>query len=421
MSSHILHRFCSKHLLLSFCVVLLSVLDFRLTAQQAVPKSLKIYPELEGHWFLDGQLKFGCEVTYANGGRRRTPGYLNGNLPWRYFVCESEQATFMGDVALVDLFKVRRNNNTLLIKAYLLGYPSVKGEFEIKIPPLQTIGVFIPSDVRPRYGKIFEPYVDLNWANGAGYTYRLSDERALIPADSVHFFFNEERVYDGRVKLPEFNLQEPHVFSLSVLWPGKPWLHDVQVYPYSGKDHEVWKFEAAYGSAGKDQTTAPRGMDGAEGYHGLPGADAAEVKVDVRWTDDKSQLVVEANNGVDSFRDEFSPDEFSLEIIARGGDGGNGGRGGEGGAAPIDDPYRAGIGGKGGRGGRGGKGALITITASPDAEAFIPCIIVDTAEGKPGKPGGGGKGGIFSNGYGPTTLPELLFPSRNYDGEPGDE
>ncbi|MFN5621116.1 MAG: hypothetical protein ACK478_07430 [Flavobacteriales bacterium] len=403
-------------LLMLFCPPLSQVL-----AAAPLPKAMRIFPDLGGVWFLNGKLSFGCEVTYNHGGKRRTAGYLNGNIAWRDIICESEQATFAGDEALVDMFQVRRNNNTLLIKAHLRDYPLVKAEFEIKIPPLQSISVFIPEDIRPRCGKMIEPYVDLTWANGAGYTYRYSDERALISADSVHLFFNQERVFDGRVKLPVFNLLEPHVFSLSVVWSGKPWLNDVQVFPYYGKNHRVWKFESADGDSGKDQAQAPRGMDGAEGYHGLPGEDAPEVKVNLRWSDDKSKLVVEASNGVDSFRDEFSPEEFSLEIVAHGGDGGNGGRGGEGGAAPLSEPYRAGIGGKGGKGGRGGNGAVVTITSTPEAEGFIPCIIVDAAQGKSGKPGKGGKGGIYSNGYGPATLPELLFPSRNYDGEPGDE
>jgi hypothetical protein len=165
--------------------------------------------------------------------------------------------------------------------------------------------------------------------------------------------------------------------------------------------------------------TAPKGMDGAEGFHGMAGTDAPEVRVKLSWNDDKSRLIVEAANGIDFYRDSFSPDEFSLEIIARGGNGGDGGRGGEGGAAPFDDPYRAGIGGRGGSGGRSGKGAVVTIESTPNTEAFLPCIIVDNADGLNGKPGQGGRGGVFSSGYGVPTLLELLFPSRNYDGEPG--
>jgi hypothetical protein len=161
-------------------------------------------------------------------------------------------------------------------------------------------------------------------------------------------------------------------------------------------------------------------MDGAEGFHGLPGSDAEEVTLKLYMRDDKKKLIVEATNGTSAFRKEFSPDEFSLEVIARGGNGGDGGKGGEGGSAPFDNPSGAGIGGKGGSGGRGGKGAVVSITASPESESFIPCIIVDNADGASGKPGKGGRGGQFSSGYGVPTLLDLLFPTRNYDGDPGE-
>ena len=152
-----------------------------------------------------------------------------------------------------------------------------------------------------------------------------------------------------------------------------------------------------------------------------PGGDAPEVTVNLFLNADKSKLIVEATNGVNAYRNEFSPQDFSLEIIAHGGNGGNGGKGGEGGAAPYDDPYRAGIGGNGGRGGKGGKGAVINIQSTPETEAFIPSIIVDNEEGKSGRPGLGGRGGTFSSGYGVPTLLEMIFPSRNYDGLPGEE
>jgi hypothetical protein len=234
-------------------------------------------------------------------------------------------------------------------------------------------------------------------------------------------FFNDSLIFGGRIKLPAFNRLEAHSFSLSVVWASKPWINDTEVFPFIGREHEVWKFHTPSGLNAANQASAPKGMDGAEGFHGLPASDAQEVKLSLQLNDDKSELRVKASNGIQTFERSFSPNEFSLEIIARGGNGGNGGRGGEGGPAPFDDPYKAGIGGKGGRGGRGGKGANVVIEASPEADAFIPCIIVENSDGLPGKPGAGGRGGVFSAGYGMPTLIELLFPSRNYDGDPGDE
>jgi hypothetical protein len=406
---------------LILCCLLWVCLIAGALADASLPKSIRIFPDIQSHWFLDGTMEFGCEVTYTNGGKRRTSGYLNGNLPWKELVCNSDQALFDGDRLIVDLFKVRQNNNTLLMSVSMRDFSLVKSVFEIKIPPLESIQILLPKHVKPRYSSTLEPYIRLEWVNGVSITYKASDHKSPVPADSVELYFNNQRVYGGKVILPAFEMLEPHSFSLSVLWSSKPWLNDTQIFPFIGSDHRVWKFAAANGANARKQAIAPKGMDGAEGFHGQPGGDAPEVTVNLFLNADKSKLIVEATNGVNAYRNEFSPQDFSLEIIAHGGNGGNGGKGGEGGAAPYDDPYRAGIGGNGGRGGKGGKGAVINIQSTPETEAFIPSIIVDNEEGKSGRPGLGGRGGTFSSGYGVPTLLELIFPSRNYDGLPGEE
>jgi len=408
-----------KRLIALLCVV--GIFNLTALASSPAPKSIRIFPEVQGHWFLDGKLPFGCEVTYTHGGKRRTSGYLNGNLPWRDLICESDQAIFHGDEVLVDLYKVRQNNNTLVIRASLRDFPQVKSEFTLKIPPVEAIQVLLPENEKPRYEKVIEPFIRLEWANGATYTYEAGSTNSLVHTDSVQMFFNDSLIFGGRIKLPAFNGLDAHSFSLSVVWASKPWLNDTEVFPFIGREHEVWEFHTPSGLNAANQASAPKGMNGVEGFHGLPGSDAQEVKLSLQLNDDKSELRVKASNGIQTFERSFSLNEFSLEIIARGGNGGNGGRGGEGGPAPFDDPYKAGIGGKGGRGGRGGKGANVVIEASPEADAFIPCIIVENSDGLPGKPGAGGRGGVFSAGYGMPTLIELLFPSRNYDGDPGDE
>ena len=390
-------------------------------AYASMPKSILIYPDLQSHWFLDGSMEFGCEVTYTNGGKRRTPGYLNGNLPWKEMVCVSEQALFDGDRIIVDLFKVKQNNNTLLISVSMRDFSLVKSVFEIKIPPLESIQILLPENAKPRYSSTIDPFIRLEWVNGVSYTYKASDDKTLVHADSVEMYFNNQRIYGGKVNLPPFDMLEPHSFSLSVLWATKPWLNDTQIFPFRGSDHRVWTFEAANGANARKQAVAPKGMDGADGFQGLPGEDAPEVTVKLALSADKKLLIVESTNGIHAYREEFSPEEFSLEIIARGGNGGNGGKGGEGGAAPFDDPYRAGVGGNGGNGGQGGKGAIISIQSTPETEAFIACILVDNEEGTSGMPGQGGRGGVFSSGYGVPTLLEMFFPSRNYDGLPGED
>ncbi len=387
----------------------------------AAPRAVAIYPDLDGTWFLDGKLKFGCEVVYTDGGKRRTTGYLNGNLPWSDLICESDQAVMEGDRVLVDLFKVRHNNGVLVLRARHRDNARASASFELKIPPLSSIELYLKDQDKPRYGGSIEPLLALQWANGASYSCEVSDPTAIVPADSVQLYFNDMRIYGGKVLLPQFSMAEPHAFTLSVMWASKPWLNDVESFTYIGKEHRRWCFPAAEGSDARRQSIAPKGMDGAEGFYGMAGADARDVSVKLALSDDKRSISVSATNGQRVFTHVFSVEEFSLEIIARGGNGGNGGRGGEGGSAPFGDPYRAGVGGRGGRGGQGGKGAKITIDSTPEAELFIPCIIIDNSDGKPGRPGAGGKGGVFSSGYGTPTLIELLFPPRNYDGLPGEE
>jgi hypothetical protein len=109
----------------------------KLLANETEPKSLRIFPDVESGWFLDGELDFGCEVTYANGGKRRSTGYLNGNIPWNQFIVESEQATAYGDLLLVDLFKVRNNDQTLIIKVRLINMPHIQSVFDLKVPPME--------------------------------------------------------------------------------------------------------------------------------------------------------------------------------------------------------------------------------------------------------------------------------------------
>ncbi|MFN5295184.1 MAG: hypothetical protein ACK5BL_06610 [Flavobacteriales bacterium] len=411
----------SRIILILICFIALRAEASVCPPLNPLPKTVRIFPDLAGYWFLDGKLAFGCEVTYVKGGKRRTPGYLNGNLPWRELQCSSEQATQHGDCWYVDLYKVRQNNNTLVIYAQHRDNASTKTSFEIKIPPIQSVEVVLPENTKPRYGKSIEPIVHLEWANGVGYSYKASNVRSLVPRDSVALYYNNERSYDGQIVLPEFSISERKTFSLSALWVTKPWLNDVEVFPFQGSAHTTWKFKLPDGADGRKQLSSPRGMDGVEGFHGMPGMDAPEVTLSLTMSPDGARIVAEANNGRIGYRKEFKPEEFSLEIIARGGNGGDGGRGGDGGAAPFDDPEKAGIGGQGGRGGRGGIGAKLTIQSTPETESFIPCVVIDNSDGLPGKPGEGGRGGTFGGAYGMPTLFEMIFPSRNYDGEPGDE
>jgi len=419
MSSHILHRFFLKHVLLSFCLLILSVMDFKLTAQQAAPKSLKIYPELEGHWFLDGQLKFGCEVTYSNGGKRRSAGYLQGNVLWSEFICSSDQAIFDRDVCLVDLSAVARNGNALVIHVAMVDNPQVKTSFTIKPPPVKELRVGLSDGSRIRYGRVIEPIITVEYSNGLRYSFLPGDAESLIAADSVELFFNKDKIHIGSFRLPEYSSEMERRFTLTAVWKSKPWLNDMASFVYDGRDDVLIRLDGIPGNEGKSQQKAPRAMDGAEGYYGFSGGDGPPVEIIMRYDSLNNKLSLDVTSATKKVHKVLDAREASVTLIARGGRGGNGGRGGEGGDATLIEPYAAGIGGNGGVGGQGGKGSSIVIRTTKSAERFLPCLMIDNTGGDGGKGGKGGLGGKFSNGMGAPTFLDLLFPSRNYPGNQG--
>jgi hypothetical protein len=221
--------------LMRFVLFFLSVvcLGASTYAKELEPRSLRIYPDLESGWFLTGQLHFGCEVTYENGGKRRSTGYLNGNLPWSEFFVESEQAISHGDFLLVDLFKVRSNQQTLVIKVRLSNFPHVQSTFELRIPPVESVNIFLPNANRARFGRKIKPHIHVEWANRFGVTFNTCKRNSLVPMDSVQIYLNDTRSYDCRVTLPEKSDTVPQTFSLSVIWTSKSWMNDTEIYPFN--------------------------------------------------------------------------------------------------------------------------------------------------------------------------------------------
>jgi hypothetical protein len=206
----------------------------KVLANEQEPKSLRIFPDVESGWFLDGELDFGCEVTYANGGKRRSTGYLNGNIPWSEFLVESEQAIAYGDRLLVDLFKVRINQQTLVIKVRLRNAPFVQSIFDLKVPPMESVSIFIANGRSIRRGKKVNPRITIQWANDFFYENSLCNRSSLIPIDSVQIYLNEKRIFDCRLILPNTTEQESETFSLSIIWSSKPWMNDTKVYGFDG-------------------------------------------------------------------------------------------------------------------------------------------------------------------------------------------
>ena len=214
-----------------FLIVLIA--PEKVLANGQEPKSLRIFPEVESGWFLDGELEFGCEVTYANGGKRRSTGYLNGNIPWNQFIVTSDQAAAYGDRLLIDLFKVRSNQQTLVIKVRLKDSPHVESVFDLKIPPMESVSIFLSNRDNLSPGKKVKPRIAIEWANYFRTEYSLCNRKAPFPLDSVQLFLNKERVFDCRVMVPESIDASTQMLSLSVIWASKQWINDTEIYWYT--------------------------------------------------------------------------------------------------------------------------------------------------------------------------------------------
>lgn len=419
MGSTNIHRLLNYRKLLSGVTLLLIVfLHSTLSAQQTIPKSLKLYPELEGHWFLDGQLQFGCEVTYTNGGKRRSAGYLQGNLLWSEFVCSSEQAIFDRDLCMVDLSAVARNGNALVINAAMKNYPQVKTSFTLRVPPMKEVRIMLPENTRIRYGRMIQPLITLEYNNGLSYSFKAGDANSLVPQDSLELFFNKEKIPPGAYRLPAYSPEMDRRFTLTVLWKSRPWLNDIESFVYEGRDDLTIRMAGSQGVEGKMQSKAPQAMDGAEGYYGQKGGDGLPVEIILRYDSIRGKLSVDVTADGKKVFKLLDPREASITLIVRGGKGGKGGRGGDGGDASLMEPLAAGVGGNGGVGGAGGKGSEVVIRCSKNAECYLPCLVIDNSGGEGGEGGKPGRGGKFSTGAVPTLL-DLLFPSRNYPGNQG--
>lgn len=385
----------------------------------AEPKSLRIFPDLAGHWFLDGRLDFGCEVIYTNGARRRTAGYLHGNLLWSGFQCVSRQGYFDRGVCMVDMAEVTRNENMLVIEVSMVDYPLIKHTFKIKVPALTALVVSLPAKARLRDGEVLEPLVTAEYSNGLAYTFNPGSADALIPTDSLELFFNKERIWDGTIELPHYEAGMSRSSSISALWKSMPWINDRLPIVVQGKKNLELVFPAADGADGRAQSDAPKGMNGVEGFFGQPGADGQPVVLQVRWIERKQRLLVATECNGKWITHEFNPLTTSLTLVARGGKGGRGGRGGMGGNASFADSFAAGEGGPGGRGGKGGKGSSVKIVCSPDAKIYLPAIIIDNTGGEGGYGGPGGRGGLMGDPMHVYSLRDFFLPARYYPGETG--
>jgi hypothetical protein len=218
---------------------LFSIVHSTIRANDLEAKSLRIFPDLESDWFLDGELDFGCEITYSNGGKRRTTGYLNGNIPWNQLVVESEQATAYGGQLLVDLYRVRNNNQTLVIKVKLRSAPHVQSIFDLKVPPIETISIFFPRNRLFFLKRNTSLHVSVQWANHFRNEYSLCGGRQVMSLDSIQIFLNKQPFFDCRLRLSQGVDFSNKTLSISVAWISKPWINDTKEYRI--EEHEVIK------------------------------------------------------------------------------------------------------------------------------------------------------------------------------------
>jgi hypothetical protein len=112
--------------------------------------------------------------------------------------------------------------------------PHIQSVFDLKVPPMESISIFLSNTDNLRHGKKVKPRIAIEWANYFFYENSLCNRSALIPLDSVQIFLNEKRIFDCRLILPNTTEQKSETFSLSVIWSSKPSMNDSKVYAFDG-------------------------------------------------------------------------------------------------------------------------------------------------------------------------------------------
>lgn len=389
-----------------------------LLAEARVVKSLNIVADKGSAWFLNGKLEVGVEVFYNKGLKRRTTGYLNGDLGWRKIQITCAQGTVSRGVIKVDLNKVKANNNTITIDVVWDNDPTKTAHLDLVIPELQTIKLIIPEDAEIIPGKSFQPVVFFQFKNGIKYLCEPWSKSSLIKPNEITLYMDRDTVPDGIVMIPNDVLSKGLRPMLSVVWNKNPELFDMQELTIEFDYTETLYFSELKASAGVPGSVGGVNQDGQQGQAGSTGKHALLLDIYMWFDNDSLQLKI--HTVYDEMQNDYSfkPGAGKLEIILKGGDGGDGGEGGQGGDGEDGTNQSGGRGGDGGNGGDGGKGGKIRIFVEKEAEVYLPQLSINNSGGVGGIGGKGGRGGKMGD-AGQSSFFEVLFPPRNGNGNDG--
>lgn len=397
---------------------LLQLMVLRGMALDRTVKSARLIADTSGLWFLNGVLPVGYELTYDNGNRRRTTGFLNGNLGWNKCSLKSDQAELKGGYFIIDLEKAEANQRSVVIELSM-SEPSILKQYTFKLPELTAIAVLVPKNQKVMPGVKFHPEVNFSYSNGRRYQCVPWNKESFVQGDKLQLYVNQDLAENGLVSIPENILEAGDRVTLSILWKANRSLFDVRMYTLEYEFVRYFRYAALPGTNGIDGMDGSDNQKGMVGGDGQPGQKGKEVDV-FMWLDDSDKLLhmfVRCGDKEDQVL--LKPGIGKVEIQMKGGLGGDGGDGGKGGKATRVSGEMETIGGDGGKGGDGGMGGTINIWCDSTATKYLSQLNINNLGGAGGFGGKGGKGGRLEDDHN-SYLISMLFPTRNSPGLDGE-
>ena len=400
-----------------FCILLLH-LTLTGRSQNKRLSSLKIVVDTAQIWFASGVLPIGAEITYHSGMKRRTTGYLNGNLRWQNMELVSDQGKLNGDVFLIDLEKARLNMGKVEIMMTCAHDTSSHDKMVLHLPKLERIALLIPEDIKLKPGTTFTPDMSFYYSNGQEYVTAPWKPGSFVKGESLRLFYNKTELKDGLFQVPNNLIEAGDFVTLSAVWKEDPQIYDVKIYAIDYDFTESFKLFLPPALDGKDGRGGGDDQNGVDGGDGFDGMDAPDTELFMWLSDSTNTLHVQVTVGKEQKQFSLNPGIGKFELDIRGGKGGNGGQGGRGGDAGINVNSLGGIGGNGGNGGVGGKGAKLIIFCDVKAEKYLPQIHINNLGGEGGAGGMGGLGGRVTS-IDNSSFFDVVFPTRNDPGYQG--
>jgi hypothetical protein len=384
-------------------------------------KSVRLEADTTRLWFLHGKLPIGCEVTHTSGKVRRSTGYFNGNMNWDNFIISSDQGKNEKGIFVVDIAKVLANNRVLEITVTLWRDETIKQKIKLFMPELEAIQLHIPANLRLIPGSSFSPEIETFYTNGARYRSNPWMKGALIPTSDFILYQDQTEVANGEIRLPNTLADLRDEVTISVIWKAKKSIYDVKVFAIDFEYTTEVNIIPPSIPKGKFGAGGSTNSNGENGQSGASGIDAPDVTLYMWMDEDSTKEIIHIKvHSAWLTRDlDLKAGRSKFNLVVPGGNGGSGGDGGDGGNAEDGTGQEGGIGGNGGNGGDGGRGAKVIIWCDAASENYLSQINIDNRGGSGGNGGSGGKGGRMSDDDGHTSLFDVLFPSRNSNGNYG--